>query len=209
VDATRNPAAVKLEVPSSLRSGQCDRLRDRDPSVQKALGQVHSSLQTNDTARLLSVNVGLPRDIAWKGRMVRTGIWKDPARGRRRVGKLNLEGDGQGDLGGHGGEHRAIFVYQTDSYRYWQGKLGRSDLSMDNSARTSQWTACPMTASLSATAIELAAPYLRSRSRESPAIASAFGWMSPEWRRCSRPAADLDSTSGFLRKGRSALTMRS
>jgi MOSC domain-containing protein YiiM/ferredoxin-NADP reductase len=78
-------------------------------------------------ARLLSVNVGLPRDIEWKGRTVHTGIWKDPVRGRCRVGRLNLEGDGQGDLAGHGGEQRAVFVYQIESYRYWQEKLGRAD----------------------------------------------------------------------------------
>jgi ferredoxin-NADP reductase/MOSC domain-containing protein YiiM/ferredoxin len=78
-------------------------------------------------ARLLSVNVGLPRDIEWKGRTVHTGIWKDPVRGRCRVGRLNLDGDGQGDLGGHGGEQRAVFVYQVDSYRYWQERLKRSD----------------------------------------------------------------------------------
>ena len=78
-------------------------------------------------ARLLSVNVGLPRDIVWRGRTVHTGVWKDPVQGRRRVGKLNLDGDGQGDLAGHGGEHRAVFVYQIESYRYWQDQLQRSD----------------------------------------------------------------------------------
>src|SRR5947208_9475508 len=78
-------------------------------------------------ARLLSVNVGLPHDIVWKGRTVHTGIWKNPLRGRCRVGRLNLEGDGQGDLGGHGGEQRAAFVYQIESYRYWQEQLKRTD----------------------------------------------------------------------------------
>jgi ferredoxin-NADP reductase/MOSC domain-containing protein YiiM/ferredoxin len=78
-------------------------------------------------ARLLSVNVGMPRDIAWKGRMVHTGVWKNPVRGSCRVGRLNLDGDGQGDLAGHGGEHRAIFTYQIESYRYWQQQLKRSD----------------------------------------------------------------------------------
>jgi len=78
-------------------------------------------------ARLLSVNVGLPRDIAWKGRTVHTGIWKTPVDGRCRVGRLNLDGDGQGDLAGHGGEQRAVFVYQIESYRYWQDKLKRTD----------------------------------------------------------------------------------
>jgi ferredoxin-NADP reductase/MOSC domain-containing protein YiiM len=78
-------------------------------------------------ARLLSVNVGLPRDIEWKGRTVHTGIWKNPAPGRCRVGRLNLDGDGQGDLAGHGGQQRAVFVYQIESYRYWQEQLKRTD----------------------------------------------------------------------------------
>ena len=78
-------------------------------------------------ARLLSVNVGLPRDVAWKERTVHTGVWKSPVTGRCRVGRLNLEGDGQGDLAGHGGEHRAVFVYQIESYRYWQEQLKRED----------------------------------------------------------------------------------
>jgi ferredoxin-NADP reductase/MOSC domain-containing protein YiiM/ferredoxin len=78
-------------------------------------------------ARLLSVNVGLPRDIVWKGRTVHTGIWKNPVPGRCGVGRLNLEGDGQGDPAAHGGEHRAVFVYQIESYRYWQEQLKRSD----------------------------------------------------------------------------------
>ena len=78
-------------------------------------------------ARLLSVNVGLPRDIAWKGRTVHTGIWKTPVGGRCRVGRLNLDGDGQGDLAGHGGEQRAVFVYQIELYRYWQDQLKRTD----------------------------------------------------------------------------------
>jgi ferredoxin-NADP reductase/MOSC domain-containing protein YiiM len=78
-------------------------------------------------ARLLSVNVGLPREIEWNGRTVHTGIWKEPVLGRCRVGRLNLDGDGQGDLAGHGGEQRAIFVYQIESYRYWQEQLKRTD----------------------------------------------------------------------------------
>ena len=78
-------------------------------------------------ARLLSVNVGLPRDIAWRGKTVHTAIWKEPVQGRRMVQRLNIDGDGQGDLEGHGGEHRAVFVYQIESYRYWQDRLGRSD----------------------------------------------------------------------------------
>jgi ferredoxin-NADP reductase/MOSC domain-containing protein YiiM len=77
--------------------------------------------------RLLSVNVGLPRDVVWQGRTVHTGIWKAPVKGPRMVRHLNIDGDGQGDLAGHGGEHRAVLVYQHDSYGYWQNQLGRTD----------------------------------------------------------------------------------
>ena len=80
-----------------------------------------------EMARLLSVNVGLPRDLAWKAVTVRTGIWKEPVQGRRHVRRLNIDGDGQGDLAGHGGEQRAVLVYQIDSYRYWEEQLGRKD----------------------------------------------------------------------------------
>jgi ferredoxin-NADP reductase/MOSC domain-containing protein YiiM len=78
-------------------------------------------------ARLLSVNVGLPRDIEWQGKTVHTAVWKTPVQGRRMTRRLNVDGDGQGDLTGHGGEHRAVFVYQIDSYRYWENQLGRND----------------------------------------------------------------------------------
>ena len=77
--------------------------------------------------QLVSVNVGLPRDIDWRGETVHTAISKQPVQGRRMVRRLNIEGDGQGDLAGHGGEHRAVMVYQMDSYRYWQAQLRRND----------------------------------------------------------------------------------
>jgi MOSC domain-containing protein YiiM len=76
---------------------------------------------------VLSVNVGMPKDVPWQGKTVFTGVFKDPVSGPRRVRKLNVDGDGQGDLAGHGGEQRAVFVYQIDSYRYWERELGRDD----------------------------------------------------------------------------------
>jgi ferredoxin-NADP reductase/MOSC domain-containing protein YiiM len=76
---------------------------------------------------LLAVNVGLPRDVPWGGRTVRTAVWKRPVDGARMVRRLNIDGDAQGDLAGHGGEHRAVFVYQIESYRYWQEQLRRDD----------------------------------------------------------------------------------
>lgn len=81
-------------------------------------------------ARLISVNVGMPRDIEWEGRTVHTAVWKRPVQGTCRVERSNLEGDGQGDLVGHGGEHRAVFVYQIESYRYWQDALHRNDFEL-------------------------------------------------------------------------------
>ena len=77
---------------------------------------------------IVSVNVGLPQDVAWQGRTVRTAVWKTPVTGRIFARRLNLDGDAQGDLRGHGGEQRALMVYQLDSYRYWASFLGRTDL---------------------------------------------------------------------------------
>src|SRR5580693_6483579 len=77
--------------------------------------------------RLLSLNVGLPRDVTWNGKTVRTAVWKSPVEGRQMVRKLNVVGDAQGDLAGHGGEQRAVFVYQMDAYHYWERFLGRKD----------------------------------------------------------------------------------
>ena len=78
-------------------------------------------------ARLLSVNVGKPREIAWREKTVYTSVWKEPVEGRHLVRRLNIDGDAQGDLAGHGGEHRAVLVYQMDSYHYWERELKRND----------------------------------------------------------------------------------
>lgn len=77
---------------------------------------------------LISVNIGLPGDVEWQGKIVHTAIWKRTVVGRVMARRLNLDGDGQGDLAGHGGEHRAVMVYQLDSYRYWETQLQRHDL---------------------------------------------------------------------------------
>lgn len=80
------------------------------------------------TARLVSVNVGMPADVTWRGNTVHTGVYKSPVAGPVMVRRLNIDGDGQGDLGGHGGEQRAVMVYQTESYDYWSEFLARDDL---------------------------------------------------------------------------------
>jgi MOSC domain-containing protein YiiM len=76
---------------------------------------------------LVSVNVGMPKDVPWQGKTVHTGVWKYPVHGPAMVRRLNIDGDGQGDLAGHGGEQRAVLVYQIDSYRHWQRHFGRDD----------------------------------------------------------------------------------
>src|SRR6187402_3221942 len=81
-------------------------------------------------ATLVSVNVGLPKDVPWQGQVVYTSVWKRPVQGRVMARRLNIDGDGQGDLAGHGGEHRAVMVYQVESYRYWEAFLGRPPLEL-------------------------------------------------------------------------------
>ncbi len=83
-------------------------------------------------ATLVSVNVGMPADVTWRGKTVHTGIYKNPVTGPVMVRRLNIDGDGQGDLAGHGGEQRAVMVYQSESYDYWSRFLGRDDLQPGN-----------------------------------------------------------------------------
>jgi MOSC domain-containing protein YiiM len=78
--------------------------------------------------RPLSLNVGMPKHVPWHGKTVYTGIFKYPVDGPRMLRKLNIDGDGQGDLNGHGGEMRAVFVHQRQSSEFWQKQLGRNDL---------------------------------------------------------------------------------
>jgi len=79
--------------------------------------------------KLVSVNVSLPKKVKYEGREFSTGIFKEPVRGRVKVFSEHLEGDGQGDLSVHGGPHKAVNVYDLESYDYWQEELGRDDLS--------------------------------------------------------------------------------
>lgn len=80
--------------------------------------------------KVLSINVGLPRDVAWRGRTVRTSIWKDPVSGPVRVGQLNLDGDRQTDLTVHGGAFKAVYGYPSEHYATWRDELGVADLPM-------------------------------------------------------------------------------
>ncbi len=76
---------------------------------------------------LLSVNVSLPKEVPYGGKTIRTGIFKEPTQGRVKLRELNLDGDGQADLVGHGGIHKAVYVYTTENYEYWRRQLRRDD----------------------------------------------------------------------------------
>ena len=78
--------------------------------------------------KLISVNAGLPQDVTWRAKTVRTSIWKTPVEGRVRVSKINLEGDQQSDLSVHGGVEKAVYVYPSEHYSYWRTQLPDADL---------------------------------------------------------------------------------
>ncbi|HKC50933.1 MAG TPA: MOSC domain-containing protein [Myxococcota bacterium] len=78
--------------------------------------------------KLVSVNVGLPRDVEWRGEKVRTSIFKAPVTGRVRVGAENLDGDRQSDLSVHGGVEKALYGYPSEHYAFWRSELGLAEL---------------------------------------------------------------------------------
>ncbi len=78
--------------------------------------------------KILSVNVGMPREIEWRGETIRTSIFKAPVPGRVRVRRLNLEGDQQSDLTVHGGRNKAVYVYPSEHYPFWRTELPDTEL---------------------------------------------------------------------------------
>jgi MOSC domain-containing protein YiiM len=80
--------------------------------------------------QLVSLNVGRPREVTWRGRTVTTGIYKSPVEAAVMMRTLNLDGDEQADLSVHGGEHKAVYCYPLEHYAYWQRELPQTDLTM-------------------------------------------------------------------------------
>lgn len=78
--------------------------------------------------KLISLNVGLPREVPWHNTIVTTGIFKQPVSGRLALRKLNLDGDGQADLRVHGGEYKAVYCYPVEHYAWWKEELPGRDL---------------------------------------------------------------------------------
>lgn len=81
-------------------------------------------MKPNADMQVISVNVGLPREVVWDGGTVATGIFKRPVPGPIRVGRLNLAGDKQADLSVHGGPNKAVYAYPVEHYSYWRTELG-------------------------------------------------------------------------------------
>jgi len=77
--------------------------------------------------KLLSVNVSLPKEVPYMDKTTTTGIFKEPVSGRVLLRSLNLDGDGQADLKGHGGIYKAVYAYSIENYDYWKRELGRTD----------------------------------------------------------------------------------
>ena len=75
--------------------------------------------------KILSLNVGLPKPVSWRGRRIMTGIFKEPVDGRVRLRRHNLAGDGQADLSVHGGPDKAVYAYAIEETRLWEEELGR------------------------------------------------------------------------------------
>lgn len=78
--------------------------------------------------KILSVNVGLPKEVAWQGKVVSTGIFKEPIQARTMMRKLNLDGDGQADLTVHGGISKAVYAYPSEHYPFWRNGFVEKDL---------------------------------------------------------------------------------
>jgi ferredoxin-NADP reductase/MOSC domain-containing protein YiiM len=125
VDAGKGDPSVLLAVEASAPHDQPGPHPDGPASPRGAMAGITNERPV--VGRLLSVNVGLPRNVMWEGKTVRTAVWKEPVEGPRMVREINIDGDDQADRAAHGGEHRAVFVYQLDSYRYWEHQLGRHD----------------------------------------------------------------------------------
>lgn len=78
--------------------------------------------------RIVSINVGLPREVSWKERTVSTGIYKSPVDGPVKLNTLNLEGDGQADLSVHGGPDKAVYAYPAEHYEFWREEISNPEL---------------------------------------------------------------------------------
>ena len=130
------------------------------------------NLTLMDSMRIVSVNVGRPRLVIWKGTRVSTGIFKDPVEGPVEVKKLNLAGDRQADLSVHGGPDKAVYSYPAEHYPYWRKELPQADLPWGSFGENLTTEGLSKTPSASGTAYASALRSSSSPSRASPATKS-------------------------------------
>jgi MOSC domain-containing protein YiiM len=159
--------------------------------------------------RLLSVNVGLPRDVTWNGKTVRTSICKSPVDGRRMVHKLDIDGDAQADLAGHGGEHRAVFVYQMDSYHYWERFLGRNDFTFGQFGENFTVEGLPDSEVCIGDRYRIGGAIFEVTQPRVTCYRVGIRMNEPRMAACSWPIRDQDSTFGCCRKERLGRAMTS
>jgi MOSC domain-containing protein YiiM len=128
----RNPTAIAIVLISAvIRAGLASAWSDVADLERLRRGwwpTIFGFYHDLRTMNLLSINVGLPREIEWKGKIVRTSIFKSPVQGRVRVARLNLEGDQQSDLSVHGGIDKAVYAYPSEHYPFWHQEFHGVDL---------------------------------------------------------------------------------
>ena len=158
---------------------------------------------------LVSVNVGKPKDVPWQGKTVHTGVWKSPVDSPAMVRRLNIDGDGQGDLEGHGGEQRAVLVYQLDSYRHWQQHFGRDDFSYGQFGENLTVDGMADTEVCIGDRYRIGEAEFEVTQPGSPATGWGCGWASRRWPRCWSATTVPASTCGSSPRDTSKPAMRS
>src|SRR5207244_7100441 len=129
--------------------------------------------------KILSVNVGLPREVTWQGKLVTTGIFKKPVSGPVMMRKLNLDGDGQADLTVHGGVSKAVYAYPSEHYAFWRAEFAAMDLPFGMFGENLTTEGLLEDAFTSGTDFESGKRNLWSRSRECPATSWASSLAAP------------------------------
>ena len=157
----------------------------------------------SDQMKILSVNVGGPREVEWKGKLIRTSIFKSPQNGSVRVFKLNLEGDKQSDLTVHGGVDKAVYAYPSEHYSFWRQEFPDLEITWGASAKTSPQKDCWRPLFISAILLRSGPRVLSSPSLDCPALNSAYAWGGRISLNGSCAVKGVVSTSQFWKRGRS------
>jgi MOSC domain-containing protein YiiM len=123
-------SAVAGGKPYKKRTTRHDHGSSCEMSGMLSEGPCYCDFRQGASMRMVSLNVGMPREVTWHGKSVTTGIFKEPVAGRIALRKLNLDGDGQADLSVHGGADKAVYCYPVEHYGYWKKELPGRELPM-------------------------------------------------------------------------------